>query len=159
MQDINSVPLIVRREIEALIAAPLIKAFMARFGRDAVVEVTGEVIRTLALQAGEQMKMMIGGDNLMDFQKALPFFSQGGALDAELIEATKDTIAVNITRCKYAEMYQEKGLREFGFLLACGRDYALMEGFNPKIKFNRTQTIMEGAPFCDFRFSMEEDIS
>ncbi len=43
------------------------------------------------------------------------------------------------------------------FLLGgCARDYALFEGFNPKIKFSRTQTIMEGAKFCDFRFEVEK---
>ena len=27
-------------------------------------------------------------------------------------------------------------------------------GFNPAIELTRTQTIMEGAPFCDFRFRL-----
>ncbi len=35
------------------------------------------------------------------------------------------------------------------------RDEALIEGFNPEIKLHRTQTIMEGATFCDFRFDRE----
>jgi hypothetical protein len=30
------------------------------------------------------------------------------------------------------------------------------KGFNPKIKFKRTQTIMEGAPYCDFRYTLED---
>jgi N-methylhydantoinase A len=32
------------------------------------------------------------------------------------------------------------------------RDFALIEGFNPDIQLTRTQTLMEGAPFCDFQF-------
>ena len=35
-------------------------------------------------------------------------------------------------------------------------DFALVEGFNPKIKLERTQTLMEGADHCDFRHSLEE---
>ena len=84
-------------------------------------------------------------------------FSQGGAQEFELLESTPPKVAINATRCNYAEMYREHGLQELGFLLSCGRDFALMEGFNPKIRFTRTQTIMEGAPFCDFRFSLEEE--
>ena len=42
------------------------------------------------------------------------------------------------------------------YLLGCDRDFALMIGFNPKIKFTRTQTIMERADYCDFRFEVEE---
>jgi hypothetical protein len=37
-----------------------------------------------------------------------------------------------------------------------GRDFALVEGFNPKINLTRTQTIMEGADYCDFRFTMPD---
>ena len=44
--------------------------------------------------------------------------------------------------------------QDLGHLLSCGRDYALVQGFNPDITFKRTQTIMEGADFCDFRFSL-----
>ena len=91
------------------------------------------------------------------FQKAMSVFGQGGGQEAETVEATPRKVAINIVRCKYAEMYRKHGLEEFGYLLSCGRDFALMEGFNPKIRFTRTQTIMEGAPFCDFRFSMEEE--
>ena len=28
-------------------------------------------------------------------------------------------------------------------------------GFNPEIKFERTQTIMQGAAHCDFRLSLD----
>ena len=79
-------------------------------------------------------------------------FSMGGALETEPVAETPGQIGLNVTRCRYAEMYKEHGLEEFGYLLSCGRDFALMEGFNPGIKFTRTQTIMEGAPYCDFRF-------
>jgi len=54
MQDINSVPIIIRREIEALIAAPLIKTFIDRFGREPALEATQKVIKSLAGQAGKR---------------------------------------------------------------------------------------------------------
>ena len=155
-QDINNVDLIVRREIEALIASPLIEAFSEEFGKEASEVVTKKVIGKLALEAGKMLKMFAGGDTMEHLQRALPLFSQGGALEFDIVEATESKAAVNVTRCKYAEMYKEHGLEKFGYLLGCGRDFALMEGFNSKIKFTRTQTIMEGARFCDFRFELEE---
>jgi len=157
MQNISSVPLILRREIEALIAAPLIKAFMGEFGREKALNVTEKVIKSLARQMGEFLKTVSGGDSLEHLEKALSLFGQGGAQEFELLETSPKKVALNITRCRYAEMYREHDLQEFGFLLSCGRDFALMEGFNPKIRFTRTQTIMEGAPFCDFRFTAEEN--
>ena len=156
MEDINSVPIIIRREIEALITVPLIKAFIEEFGREPALKVTEAVILSLARQTGELLKVICGGNSMEHLQKVLPLFSQGGAQEFELLESTSTKAAINITRCKYAEMYREHGLEEFGFLLSCGRDFALMQGFNPKIRFTRTQTIMEGALFCDFRFSLEK---
>ena len=51
-------------------------------------------------------------------------------------------------------MYRALGLADLGASLSCQRDYALAQGFNPDIELTRTQTIMEGAPLCDFRFRL-----
>lgn len=153
--DINSVPTLTRREIEALIAVPLIKAFVEEFGRDKALKVVEKAIASLASAAGNALRAMAGGDSLEDFQnKVMPLFGMGGALELEVLETTPSRVAFNITRCRYAEMYRKHGLEEFGYLLSCGRDFALIAGFNPKITFTRTQTIMEGADCCDFRLSL-----
>ncbi len=53
-------------------------------------------------------------------------------------------------------MYRDLGMANLGFALSCARDFALVEGFNPNIKLERTQTIMQGADHCDFRFTLRE---
>jgi len=156
ISDINSVPLLIRREIEALIAAPLIKAFIEEFGKERTLEVTERVIKSLARQMGKRLVTMTGGDTLEHFEKAVPIFGQGPDYE-EVLEATPKKLSINVFRCKYAEMYRRHGLEDVGYLLSCGRDFALMEGFNPKIKLTRTQTVMEGEPFCDMRWTYEEE--
>ena len=44
-----------------------------------------------------------------------------------------------------------------GFIFSCGRDGSMYGGFNKKIKLERTQTIMQGAAYCDFRLSIDEE--
>jgi hypothetical protein len=73
------------------------------------------------------------------------------------LEQTGNRFAFNVTRCRYAEMYRALGIPELGALLSCNRDAALIAGFNPDIKLIRSQTIMEGAPFCDFRYTLEHE--
>ena len=34
--------------------------------------------------------------------------------------------------------------------------FSLIEGFNPDIELTRTQTIMQGASHCDFRFKLKK---
>jgi len=155
--DISSVPLIIRREIEALIATPLIKAFIQECGREKTLAVSRRVIRNLAHESGQFLADLAGGNSLAHLVKAINLFSQGGAQELELLEANEKKASLNITRCRYAEMYQSHGLAEFGYLLSCGRDFDLIEGFNPKIKLTRTRTIMQGDAFCDFRFTYEAE--
>jgi hypothetical protein len=157
VQDINAVPILIRREIEALIAAPLINAFMEELGKEKALKIASKVIKGLARESGKLLSAVTGGNTMAHYQKAIPLFSQGGALEFELLESDEKKVAFNVTRCRYAEMYKEHGLAELGYLLSCGRDYALVEGYNPKIKLTRTKTIMEGDDHCDFHFSMEED--
>ena len=43
-----------------------------------------------------------------------------------------------------------------GLYLSCRRDFAFLEGFNPRLKLTRTKAIMEGADICDFRYEDKE---
>jgi hypothetical protein len=98
---------------------------------------------------------LLEGDSLEHFAKGLSFWTREDALKVEIHEQNKEKFCFHVTRCRYAEMYKELGLLEFGVVLSCGRDLALIQGFNPKIKFTRTQTIMEGADLCDFCYELD----
>ena len=87
------------------------------------------------------------------FQKAVPVFAQGPGYE-EVVEATPRKLSINVIRCKYAEMYRKRGPEDIGYLFSCARDYTLMEGFNPRIRFVWAPTVVEGAPFCDIRCSV-----
>ena len=43
-------------------------------------------------------------------------------------------------------------LPERGALIHCSRDFAMAEGFSGELELKRTQTLMQGASHCDFRF-------
>ena len=74
------------------------------------------------------------------------------ALHIEVLEQSEQAFSFNVTRCRYAEMYQALGIPELGALLSCNRDAALIQGFNLQVELTRTQTILQGAPSCDFRY-------
>jgi len=142
-----------RREIEAKIVGPLVRAFAAEFGDDRTLEVVRGVIGDLARQSGAELAQALGEATLTAFAHALDRWKEGGALEIELLESSPDRLSFNVTRCRYAEMYRALGLADLGASLSCQRDFALVEGFNPSISLSRTQTLMGGAPFCNFRFS------
>jgi len=76
------------------------------------------------------------------------------ALDYRVIEQSQDAFAFDVTAYRYADFYRQLGEPDLGFLLVCGADFAVAEGFGPDIKFDRTQTIMQGASHCDFSVQM-----
>ena len=86
-------------------------------------------------------------------------WSEGGALEIDVLERSDERLDFNVTRCRYAEMYHRLGLGDLGGQLSCCRDAALAAGYDPGIELSRTQTIMQGAPYCDFRFRKRPDVA
>ncbi len=143
-------PLLQRREIEAGVIAPLFRAFAAEVGEARAREIVGGVIRDLAKQAG--CAAAASGNDLAHLKQAIEKWIEGGALELTVLRDDAEAFEFNVTRCRFAEMYARLGLADLGGLLSCARDAAMIDGFNPAIHFERTQTIMEGAPHCDFRY-------
>ena len=83
----------------------------------------------------------------------MPLWTKGGALEIEVKEQSDTTFRFNVVKCRYAETYKAMGLGEIGHLLSCNRDGAFCEGYDPKLKLERTQTIMQGASHCDFKYT------
>ena len=155
-----AITLLEQRQIEANVLVPMIKAFQAEFGVEQANAVARKVITELARQHGEAIAAAQGeGNPIEQLASGLSRFSAGGALEMEEVDHSQDTYAFNITRCGYAEFYKKMGVPELGFLLSCSRDFALTEGMSPNLQLTRTQTIMQGASHCDFRFRLKSKAS
>jgi predicted ArsR family transcriptional regulator len=59
-----------------------------------------------------------------------------------------------VTRCPFAEMAQELGAADWGFICYCEDDPPMVAGFNPEMGFRRTKTLMEGDEYCDHYYYM-----
>ena len=149
---LNAVGVLTRREIEARILAPVVDALGQEFGRERVIEIVRDVIVGLAREQGRAMAAARQDASLESFAGTLEPWTRDGALTMITREQSADELAFDVTRCRYAEMYQALGIPELGAVLSCNRDAALIEGFNPEVQFSRTQTIMGGASHCDFRY-------
>ena len=152
MAEPADLTLLQRREIEARIVGPLIRGFADELGTEKTLEIVRKVIVSLAHEAGADLASQLGEASLEAFARGIDRWQAGGALVLDILESSSDRLSFNVTRCRYAEMYRALGLADLGGTLSCSRDFALVEGFNPSITLERTQTLMEGAPHCDFRF-------
>ena len=156
--DLNArIGVLTRREVEARILAPMLDAMGEAFGRERVLGVMRETIVRIAKKQGAELAGFMGGVTFQHFAQSLRFWTMDDALEIDVIEQTENTFSFNVTRCRYAELYEKLGIRDLGAALSCARDYALMEGFNPDVALKRTQTIMKGAPHCDFRYCLNSE--
>jgi len=151
----NAVGLLNRREIEARILSPLLQELSSEFDRDKVWEIARKAIQAAARQQGIQLASSVDKNDLEHFAEIQETWKKDNAILTEVLELTNKRFSFNVFRCRYAEMYQHLGVPELGKILSCERVFALNEGYNPKIKLTRTQTIMEGADLCDFCFELK----
>ena len=151
---LNDVGVLKRREIEARVIAPLLDRLGEEFGEERVTEIAAEVIVNVAKEQGAELAGHMGGNDLAYFADSLENWTKGGALEIEVVEQTDEVFAFNVNRCRYAEMYRGLGIPELGALFSCNRDGTMVEGFNGDIEFERTQTIMNGADHCEFRYTL-----
>ena len=155
--DLNAkIGVLTRRDVEARILSPVIEAPSESFGRDQVLSVVRNTIGKIAREQGADLSNLMGNNSLQHFSETLQYWTRDDALEIELVEESEDVLSFNVTRCRYAELYDSLGIRDIGTIFSCARDFALVEGFNPDVSLTRTQTIMEGAPFCDFRYRLNK---
>ena len=152
----DKIGVLTRREVEARILAPMLDAMGQAFGRERVIQVMRDTIIRVAKKQGNELAGFMGGVTLQHFAESLKSWTRDNALEIEVIEQTAEVFSFNVTRCRYAELYEKLGIRELGTALSCARDYALIEGFNPDVSLKRTRTIMEGASHCDFRYCLKK---
>lgn len=145
-----------QRRIEANLIKALLPAFEAELGAEKTRRILADVVVGLARQQGAELRAGVADDDLISLSETWEPWLRGNTLDTEVLALDEDAYHFNVTRCAYAEMYQELGLAELGFTLSCSRDAGLVAGFSDRIELTRTQTLMEGAPFCDFRYNRKK---
>jgi hypothetical protein len=148
-----SVSVIEQARIQAQVLVPLVKALQTELGEARANAIVRGALRDLYRGYGEAFRRAKNEANVGEaVASAFAAYARDDALDYTVIEQSEDALAFDVTRCRYAEFYQELGEPELGFLLVCSADFDTAEGFGGDIELTRTQTIMQGAPHCDFRY-------
>lgn len=151
------IPLLEQVKIQAQVLVPLVKALQAELGEEPANAIVRKALGALYRGYGEKWWRTQGTGKLGDtMASAFDRFAAADALVYQVIEQTPDAFELDVTECRYAKFYKEIGAPELGFLLTCSADFAMAEGFGADVQLTRTQTIMQGASHCDFRYRMKQ---
>ena len=151
------IPLIEQIKIQAQVLVPLVKALQAELGEERANAIVRKALGDLYRKYGEKWWRSQGGRNLGErIASAFDMFATGGALKYDVLKQAPDAFEVKVTECRYAQFYKEIGAPGLGFLLTCSADFPMTEGFAAGVQLTRTQTIMQGARHCDFRYAVKQ---
>lgn len=131
---------------QARVLIPVVKALEAELGKQKAHALVGRAIAES--WAGYMASRSPDG-------AGHPGEASGGLdfpVESEVVEHTEDSFGRNFTACAFAAWFREIGEPEIGALLTCNLDFAVERRLRPDWEFTRTQTRMQGAPFCDFRW-------
>jgi hypothetical protein len=151
------IPLIEQAKIQAQVLVPLVKALQAELGEERANTLVRKALADQYRKFGEKWWKSQGARDLGEkMASAFEGFAAADALDYDVLRKDAQSFEVNVTGCRYAEFYKRIGAPELGFLLVCSSDFALAEGYGDPVQLDRTQTIMQGASHCDFRYKVEK---
>ena len=136
-------------KIQARALIPVVKALEAELGRERAHELVGSAI---AESWAEVVSARVAERNQHPARAGSGFEFP---VESEVVEETRDSYALDFTGCAFADHFRSIGEPEIGALLTCGVDFAAEARMRPSWKFTRTQTLMQGASHCDFRWQRE----
>ena len=144
-------------KIQAQVLVPLVKALRAELGQEKADALVREALGGMYRKLGDRWWRSRSGNHLGANMDALMEWSAtGDALEYQVLKKTPDGFEADVTQCRYAQFFKQIGAPELGFLLVCSSDFAITEGFGNGVHLTRTQTIMQGASHCDFRYALEQ---
>lgn len=93
-------------------------------------------------------------ENLVIKLKESPF-SQQTQTD-ELLESEPGTFQFCTRECLYAEVFRSLNAADLGLIMLCNGDVTSAEVFHPKLRLERTKTLMQGDDCCDFKYVWDD---
>lgn len=152
----QKIGVLLRRETEARILIPFVEELIKAFGKAETLNILEKTIIQEAKKQGKELSKEYG-NNVDAFLETLNFWTKDNALEIDILEKSDSKLNFNVTRCKYAEMYNDMNIKDLGAILSCNRDAALIQGFNSKATLQRKDTIMNGDKCCTFRYNFKNN--
>lgn len=157
-EDYNKdVSLLQEVKIQAQVLVPILRALRAELGAEKADALVGRALRDWAKDVYGRLGERFEGSPREKFEQAtLAGMSRiGDDIDVEWLRQDPDAMEFNVTGCRYADFFRQLGEPELGGVLLCEADDHLAEIGEGTVEFRRTQTIMQGADYCDFRYKVK----
>ncbi len=141
-------PILKAVQTQSKIVIPIVKELEKELGKERAHEIVGRAIANSYADFKRSQGFEENSHPREDRESAFPIVR-------EVVEDTDSSFGMDITSCEFADYFRSIGEPEIGALMTCGVDFAAEELVRPQWEFQRTQTQMQGAPHCDFRWRLK----
>ena len=135
---------------------PIMQSLANVIGKDEFIEMLKRASSEIGAESGRDMAKSMQKNDLTAYAsnlKANELYKH--ILTYEIVEETDKAVQLKITECLWAKTFREAKASDIGFAAQCYRDYAWTSAFNPKMRFIRTKTLMQGHDCCNNRRILE----
>lgn len=79
-----------------------------------------------------------------------------GDVDYDILKNDDESFDLNVTRCRYAQLFRQLGEPELGAILVCEVDDHIANLSAPAVKLTRDDTMMKGGTHCPFLYRFDK---
>lgn len=141
-------------KIQAQVLVPLVRALRAELGPDKADALVKDALRDWSAELFAAIGRQIDGPPREKWAAMHKAMGEISAKDVrvELRRQDREALEFDITACRFAEFFRALGEPDIGALLMCATDIDIAAAGGNEVEFTRTQTIMQGAAYCNFRY-------
>lgn len=131
--------------------ARLFKTLIARYGRGILDRVRENTIREAESSLRESPIPTRNLEAVLD----VLWRPSAGLLVYQIEHCTPESLKLRVIECLFATVMREQCAADVGEAFYCAYDHGFCAGLNPKIRFSRTRTLMDGADHCDHTYILK----
>jgi L-2-amino-thiazoline-4-carboxylic acid hydrolase len=148
------VSLLDKTRMQAQVLVPVLRALRARLGKDEADALVKQALRDWSKQLFATIAEGVEGNPRRKWAAIQKVFGDvsGREVDFEVKRHDEEAFDIDVTRCRFAEFFRALGEPELGALLICAADFDIAAVGQGAVSLERSQTIMQGAPSCTFRY-------
>lgn len=148
------ISLLDKTRIQAQVLLPVLRALRAELGKDKADAIVKQALRDWSKQLFAAIGERIDGSPRRKWAAIQTPWGEvsGKKVDVNILRHDKEALEIDVTRCRFAEFFRALDEPELGALLVCEADFDIAAVGKGEVSLERSQTLMQGAPSCTFRY-------
>jgi hypothetical protein len=143
-----------KTRIQAQVLVPVLHTLRAELGKAKADALVTQALSAWSKKLFTDLADGVQGSPRRKWEAIQGVFGEisGREVEFEVLHRDEEALDIDVTHCRFAEFFRAMGEPDLGALLICVADFDIVASGEGEVSLERTQTIMQGAPSCTFRY-------